>query len=147
MRLPQKKDPENLKKKDIYAILMRNTTMILAQGGQEMNKSKQTGSRSNHTKQKEKRQKQECKRRQKHWRQKQEWKKLQARRAEQEIKPTPTARGYFGQRFWKALHLNEALEKVNITKTGGVAIGCILLVIMLYCTFCVHKTRIKWIEL
>jgi len=35
------------------------------------------------------------------------------------------------QRFWEALHLDEALEKVGIVKAEG-AVGCILLVVLLF---------------
>jgi len=97
-----------------------------------MSSSKQTGSVPNHTKQRAERQKQKRQLRRTHWRRKQELKSLATRRAAQEPKPTPTTRGYLGQRFWKALHLDEGLERVGITKRGGLAVGCILLVVLLF---------------
>jgi len=97
-----------------------------------MSRTKQTGSTTNHTKKKAERQKQKQKCRRKHWRQKQELKRVATRRANQEPKPTPTARGYLGQRFWEALHLDAALERVGISKQGGLAVGCILLVVLLF---------------
>jgi hypothetical protein len=97
-----------------------------------MSKTKKTGSTPNHTKQKAERQKQKQQHRRKHWRQKQELKKLAVCRAAQEPKPTPAARGYLGQRFWEALHLDAALERVGISKQGGLAVGCILLVVLLF---------------
>ena len=59
-------------------------------------------------------------------------KRLRAKKAIEEPKPTPTARGFLAQRFWEALHLDEALERVGIVKAGGLAVGCILLVVLLF---------------
>jgi hypothetical protein len=59
-------------------------------------------------------------------------KRLRAKKAIAEPKPTPTARGFLAQRFWEALHLDEALEGVGIVKAGGLAVGCILLVALLF---------------
>ncbi|MBL7063859.1 MAG: transposase [Anaerolineae bacterium] len=58
-------------------------------------------------------------------------KRLRAKKAIAEPKPTPTARGFLAQRFWEALRLDEALEGAGIVKAGGLAVGCILLVVLL----------------
>jgi len=58
--------------------------------------------------------------------------RLQAKKALEEPKPTPTARGFLAQRFWEALDLDEALEQEGIVKAGGLAVGCILLVVLLF---------------
>jgi len=97
-----------------------------------MSKSKHTGSVPNHSKQRAKRQQRQAAHRRKHWRHKQELKRLATRRATEEPQPTPTARGYLGQRFWEALQLDEALERVGIAKSGGISIGCVLLVVLLF---------------
>jgi len=97
-----------------------------------MSRVMRTGSVSNHTRRKV--ESQRCKRtvRQKHWRQKQEMKRLQAKKAMEDPKPTPKARGFLAQRFWEALHLDESLEGVGIVKAGGLGVGCILLVVLLF---------------
>jgi len=43
---------------------------------------------------------------------------LQAQRAKIEPKPAPTARGYFVQKMWDKLGLDQALERVGISKEG-----------------------------
>jgi hypothetical protein len=91
-----------------------------------------TGSIPNHTRQKVERQQRKRKARQRHWRQKQQMMRLRARKAIEEPKPTPTASGFLAQRFWEALHLEQALERVGIVKAGGLAVGCILLVVLLF---------------
>lgn len=96
-----------------------------------MSKVKPTGSIPNHTRRKTERQKRKRQIRQAHWRKKQELKRLHMRRAAEEPKPTPTARGPLAQRFWEALHLDAALERVGVVKAGGLAVGCILLVVLL----------------
>lgn len=96
-----------------------------------MSKVKRTGSVPNHIRDTHERQRRKRKGRQAHWRKKQELKRLQLRRAAEEPKPTPTARGPLAQRFWEALHLDEALERISVEKAGGLAVGCILLVVML----------------
>jgi len=98
----------------------------------EMPKPEKTGSIPNHIKCKAERRRRKDKVRRKHWREKQELKRLAMRRAEEEPKPTPIARGYLAQRFWEALHLDKVLERVGITKMGGVAVGCILLMVLLF---------------
>ena len=97
-----------------------------------MSRVMRTGSIPNHTRQKVEGQQRKRQRRQKHWRQKQQMKRLRAKKAMEEPKPTPKARGFLAQRFWAALHLDEALEGVGIVKTGGLAVGCILLVVLLF---------------
>jgi len=97
-----------------------------------MSKPEKTGSIPNRIKHKTERRKRKDKARQKHWREKQELKRLAIRRAEQEPQPTPTARGYLAQRFWEALHLDDALKRIGIIKMGGLAVGCILLVVLLF---------------
>ena len=97
-----------------------------------MSKPQKTGSTTRQARRRAERQQRRRKARQQHWRQKQELKRLTLRRAAEEPQPTPTARGYLAQRFWAALHLDEALACVGITKTGGLAIGCILLVVLLF---------------
>ena len=97
-----------------------------------MSRVKQTGSVANHTRRKDESQKRKRKERQKHWREKQEMKRLRAKKAAEEPTPTPKARGFLAQRFWEALHLDEALEGVGIIKTGGLAVGCILMVVLLF---------------
>ena len=97
-----------------------------------MSRVMRTGSIPNHTRQKVERQQRKRKARQKHWRQKQQMKRLRARKAIEEPKPTPTASGFLAQRFWEALHLDQALERVGIVKAGGLAVGCILLVVLLF---------------
>jgi len=97
-----------------------------------MSKVVRTGSTPNHTRRRVERQQDKRKARQKHWRQKQQMKRLQARKAKEEPKPTPTARGFLAQRFWEALHLDRALERAGIIKTGGLGVGCILLVVLLF---------------
>ena len=91
-----------------------------------------TGSISKHTRRKIEKQQRQRKVRQQRWRQKRQLQRLQAQRATQEPLPTPTARGFLAQRFWAALHLDSALEEVDIVKAGGVAVGCILLVVLLF---------------
>jgi len=91
-----------------------------------------TGSVPNHTRRKVESQQRKRKARQKHWRQKQQMKRLRAKKAIEEPQPTPKARGFLAQRFWEALHLDEALEEVGIVKAGGLAVGCILLVVLLF---------------
>jgi hypothetical protein len=97
-----------------------------------MSRVKRTGSVANHTRRKDESQKRKCKERQKHWRKKQEMKRLRAKKAAEEPTPRPKARGFLAQRFWEALHLDEALEGVGIIKTGGLAVGCILMVVLLF---------------
>ena len=97
-----------------------------------MSRVMRTGSIPNHTRRKDESQQRKRKVRQKHWRQKQEMKRLRAKKATEEPKPTPKARGFLAQRFWEALHLDEALERVGIVKTGGLAVGSILLVVLLF---------------
>ena len=97
-----------------------------------MSRVKRTGSIANHTRRKVESQKRKCKERQKHWRKKQEMKRLRANKAAEEPRPTPKARGFLAQRFWEALHLDKALEGVGIIKTGGLAVGCILMVVLLF---------------
>jgi hypothetical protein len=97
-----------------------------------MSKPQKTGSTTRRARCQAERQQRRRKARQKHWRQKQEMKRLALRRAAEEPQPSPTARGYLAQRFWEALHLDEALVRVGITKAGGLAIGCILLVVLLF---------------
>lgn len=96
-----------------------------------MSQVKRTGSVPNHIRQTAERQRRKRKARQTHWRKKQELKRLQMRRAAEEPQPTPTARGPLAQRFWEALHLDAALERIGVEKAGGLAVGCILLVVML----------------
>jgi len=96
-----------------------------------MSKVKRTGSIPNHTRRKAERQRRKRKARQAHWRERQELKRLQMRRAAEEPQPTPTARGPLAQRFWEALQLDAALERIGVEKAGGLAVGCILLVVML----------------
>jgi hypothetical protein len=97
-----------------------------------MSKPQKTGSTPGRLRRKNERHHRQRKVCQKHWRQKQELKRLRLRRAAAEPQPTPTARGYVAQRFWEALHLDEALTRVGLTKAGGLAIGCILLVVLLF---------------
>ncbi len=97
-----------------------------------MSRVMQTGSIPNHTRRKDESQKRKRKERQKHWREKQEMKRLKAKKAAEEPTPTPKARGFLAQRFWEALDLDEALEGVGIIKTGGLAVGCILMVVLLF---------------
>jgi len=97
-----------------------------------MSRVMRTGSIPNHTRQKVEGQRRKRQGRQKHWRQKQQMKRLRAKKAMEEPKPTPKARGFLAQRFWAALHLDEALEGAGIVKTGGLAVGCILLVVLLF---------------
>jgi hypothetical protein len=97
-----------------------------------MSRVMRTGSISNHTRRKVESQHRKHKMRQKHWRQKQQMKRLRAKKAMEEPKPTPKAGGFLAQRFWEALHLDEALEEVGIVKAGGLAVGCILLVVLLF---------------
>ena len=97
-----------------------------------MSKVMRTGSISNHTRRKVESQQRKCKERQEHWRKKQEMKRLRAKKAIEEPTPTPKARGFLAQRFWEAFHLDEALAGVGIIKTGGLAVGCILLVVLLF---------------
>jgi hypothetical protein len=97
-----------------------------------MSKVVRTGSIAHHTRQKVERQQRKRKGRQRHWRQKQQMKRLQARKAAEEPKPTPKARGFLAQCFWEVLHLDRALEEVGIVKAGGLAVGCILLVVLLF---------------
>lgn len=96
-----------------------------------MSRVMQTGSIPNHTRRKQERQRRKRKERKEHWRKRQQLKRLEAKRAIEEPKRTPTAGGFLAQRFWEALHLDEALERVDITKCGGLAVGSILLVVML----------------
>jgi len=91
-----------------------------------------TGSIPNHTRRQVESQQRKRKVRQKHWRQKQQMKRLRAKKAMKEPKPTPKARGFLAQRFWETLHLDEALEGVGIVKSGGLAVGSILLVVLLF---------------
>jgi hypothetical protein len=97
-----------------------------------MSRVMRTGSISNHTRQKVEGQHRKRQMRRKHWRQKQQLKRLRAKKAMEEPKPTPKARGFLTQRFWEALHLDESLEGVGIVKAGGLAVGCILLVVLLF---------------
>ena len=97
-----------------------------------MSRVMRTGSVPNHTRRKVESQQRKRKARQKHWRKKQQMKRLQARKAIEEPKPTPTAGGFLAQRFWEALHLDQALAQVGIVKSGGLAVGCILLVVLLF---------------
>lgn len=96
-----------------------------------MSKVKPTGSMPNNTRRRAERQRRKRQARRAHWRKKQELKRLHVRRAAEEPKPTPTARGLLAQRFWEGLHLDTALERVGVVKTGGLAVGCILLVVLL----------------
>ncbi len=91
-----------------------------------------TGSGPDHTRQKVESQSRKHKERQKHWREKQKMKRLRAKKATEEPTPTPKARGLLAQRFWEALDLDKALERVGIIKTGGLAVGCILMVVLLF---------------
>jgi hypothetical protein len=97
-----------------------------------MSRVMRTGSIPNHTRQKVESQQRKRKARRKHWREKQQMQRLQAKKALEEPKPTPTARGFLAQRFWEALDLDEALEQEGIVKAGGLAVGCILLVVLLF---------------
>jgi len=97
-----------------------------------MSRVMRTGSIPNHTRRQVESQQRKRKVRQKHWRQKQEMKRLRAKKATEEPKPAPTARGFLAQRFWEVLHLDEALKEVGIVETGGLAVGCILLVVLLF---------------
>jgi hypothetical protein len=97
-----------------------------------MSRGMQTGSVPNHTRRKDESQKRKRKERQKHWREKQEMKRLREKKAAEEPTPTPKARGFLAQRFWEAFGLDEGLEKVGVVKTGGLAVGCILLVVLLF---------------
>jgi hypothetical protein len=97
-----------------------------------MSRVMRTGSMSNHTRRKVESQRQKRKARKKHWREKQQIRRLRAKKAMEEPRPTPTARGFLAQRFWEALHLDEALEEEGIVKVGGLAVGCILLVVLLF---------------
>jgi hypothetical protein len=97
-----------------------------------MSRVMRTGSVPNHTRQKVESQQRKRKARRKHWREKQQMQRLQAKKALEEPKPTPTARGFLAQRFWEALDLDEALEQEGIVKAGGLAVGCILLVVLLF---------------
>ena len=97
-----------------------------------MSRVMRTGSISNHTRRKVESQHRKRKERQEHWRQKQQMKRLRAKKAIAEPTPTPKARGFLAQRFWEAFHLDEALERVGVVKTGGLAVGCILLVVLLF---------------
>jgi hypothetical protein len=97
-----------------------------------MSRVMRTGSVSNHTRRKIESQQRKRKARQKHWREKQQMRRLRARKAIEEPKPTPTAGGFLAQRFWEALHLDQALARVGIVKSGGLAVGCILLVVLLF---------------
>lgn len=97
-----------------------------------MSRVKRTGSMSNHTRRKAESQQRKRKARQKHWREKQQMKRLQAKKAIEDPKPTPTAGGFLAQRFWEALHLDQTLAQVGIVKSGGLAVGCILLVVLLF---------------
>jgi hypothetical protein len=92
----------------------------------------QTGSVPNHTRRKDESQKRKRKERQKHWREKQEMKRLREKKAAEEPTPTPKARGFLAQRFWEAFGLDEGLERVGVVKTGGLAVGCILMVVLLF---------------
>jgi hypothetical protein len=97
-----------------------------------MSRVMRTGSVPNHTRRKVESQQRKRKARQKHWRQKQQMKQLRAKKAIEEPKPTPRVRGFLAQRFWEALHLDEGLERVGIVKAGGLAVGCILVVVLLF---------------
>ena len=97
-----------------------------------MSRVMQTGSVPNHTRRKVESQQRKRKAREKHWREKQQIQRLRAKKAMEEPTPTPTARGFLAQRFWEALHLDEALEQAGIVKVGGLAVGCILLVVLLF---------------
>jgi hypothetical protein len=97
-----------------------------------MSRVMRTGSIPNHTRRKAESQHRKRKAREKHWREKQEIQRLRAKKAMEEPRPTPTARGFLAQRFWEALHLDEALEQAGIVKVGGLAVGCILLVVLLF---------------
>jgi hypothetical protein len=97
-----------------------------------MSRVMRTGSVPNHTRRKIESQQRQRKTRQKHWREKQQMKRLRVRKAIEEPKPTPTAGGFLAQRFWEALHLDQALAQVDIVKSGGLAVGCILLVVLLF---------------
>ena len=97
-----------------------------------MSRVMQTGSVPNHTRRKDESQKRKRKERQKHWREKQEMKRLREKKAAEEPTPTPKARGFLAQRFWEAFRLDEGLERVGVVKTGGLAVGCILMVVLLF---------------
>jgi len=97
-----------------------------------MSQPQETGSTTRRARRKNERQQHRRQVCQQHWRQKQELQRLALRRAAADPQPTPTARGYLAQRFWAALHLDAALAQVGITKAGGLAIGGILLVVMLF---------------
>jgi hypothetical protein len=97
-----------------------------------MSRVMRTGSVPNHTRRKVESQQRERKAREKHWREKQQIQRLRAKKAMEEPRPTPTARGFLAQRFWEAFHLDEALEQAGIVKVGGLAVGCILLVVLLF---------------
>ena len=97
-----------------------------------MSRVMRTGSIPNHTRRRVESQQRKRKARRKHWREKQQIQRLQAKKAMEEPKPTPTARGFLAQRFWEALDLDEALEQEGIVKAGGLAVGCILLVVLLF---------------
>jgi hypothetical protein len=97
-----------------------------------MSRVMRTGSMANHTRRKVESQQQKGKARKKHWREKQQIRRLRAKKAMEEPRPTPTARGFLAQRFWEALHLDEALGEEGIVKVGGLAVGCILLVVLLF---------------
>jgi hypothetical protein len=90
-----------------------------------------TGSIPNHTRRKEESQQRKRKDRRKHWREKQQIQRLRAKKAMEEPSPTPTASGFLAQRFWEAFRLDEALEQEGIVKAGGLAVGCVLLVVLL----------------
>jgi len=97
-----------------------------------MSRVMRTGSIPNHTRRKVESQQRKRKARGKHWREKQQIQRLRAKKAMEEPSPTPTARGFLAQRFWEALDLDEALEQEGIVKVGGLAVGCILLVVLLF---------------
>jgi hypothetical protein len=97
-----------------------------------MSRVMRTGSIRNHTRRKVESQQRKRKARGKHWREKQQIQRLRAKKAMEEPSPTPMARGFLAQRFWEALDLDKALEQEGIVKTGGLAVGCILLVVLLF---------------
>ena len=97
-----------------------------------MSRVMRTGSIPNHTRRGVESQQHKRQVRREHWRQMQEMKRLRAKKAMEDPKPTPKASGFLTQRFWEALHLDESLEQEGIVKVGGLAVGCILLVVLLF---------------
>lgn len=79
-----------------------------------MSRVMRTGSIPNHTQWKVESQQRKCKARRKHWREKQQIQRLQAKKAMEEPKPTPTARGFLAQRF-RELHPNQLKLAMRLT--------------------------------